>query len=311
MSTAPQPTLSPQQYLEIERAAETRNEFFRGEMFAMAGASREHNLIATNIARRVSEQFDGRPCEVYQSDMRVKITATGLYTYPDVVTTCDAPEFEDDHIDTLLNPQVLFEVLSRSTEVYDRGKKFEHYQQLPSLTDYILVSQYSARVERFTRQSDDQWLLWSTSDMDDSLEIASIDCKIPLAEIYARINFQRDRLTTESPTGKVPPLEIDVQSVKSMLDRGTDFLLVDCREPDEYQHCRIQGSVLIPMNDTPLRLGEIERHSGKPIIVHCHHGKRSLQVVSFLRKNGLANAQSMAGGIDAWSCEIDPTVPRY
>lgn len=107
------------------------------------------------------------------------------------------------------------------------------------------------------------------------------------------------------------PIEIDVQSVKSLLDSKSDFLLIDCREVAEHQHCRIEGSQLIPMNETPDRLAEIEAHSGKPIVVHCHHGGRSLQVVNWLRANGFPNAQNMTGGIEAWSNEIDPAVPRY
>ena len=107
------------------------------------------------------------------------------------------------------------------------------------------------------------------------------------------------------------PIEIDVQSVKSMLDNATDFLLIDCREVSEHEHCRIEGSQLIPMNETPDRVSEIEAHSSKPIVVHCHHGGRSMQVVNWLRANGFPQAQNMVGGIEAWSCEIDPSVPRY
>ncbi len=113
-----------------------------------------------------------------------------------------------------------------------------------------------------------------------------------------------------SPSDNIP-VEIDVQSVKLLIDSETDFLLVDCREVAEHQHCRIEGSRLIPMNETPDRLAEIESHVGKPIVVHCHHGGRSLQVVNWLRANGVPNAQNMTGGIEAWSNEIDPAVPRY
>ena len=137
MSTIPKTRYTAEQYLSIERAAQFRSEFFRGEMFAMVGASRKHNLIAVNISRRLNEQFDGRKCEVYQSDMRVKVNATGLYTYPDVVATCDEPQFEDDQVDTLLNPKVIVEVLSPSTELWDRGKKFKHYRNIPSLRECL------------------------------------------------------------------------------------------------------------------------------------------------------------------------------
>ena len=192
MSTAPKQTLTPQQYLVRERAAEIRSEYYRGEMFAMTGASRRHNLIAVNVVSRMHSQFDGRPCEVYQSDMRVKVDQCGLYTYPDVVATCAGPKFEDEHVDTLLNPQVIVEVLSKSTEAYDRGTKFEKYRQLDSLADYVLISQKSVLVERFTRQSDSQWLLWSSSELSDTLEIGSINCRVKISDIYARVNFDED-----------------------------------------------------------------------------------------------------------------------
>ena len=109
----------------------------------------------------------------------------------------------------------------------------------------------------------------------------------------------------------VPPIEIDVQSVKTLLDGPTDLLLIDCREVSENQHCRIEGSLLIPINETPERVEQIAAHKNQPIVVHCHHGGRSLQVVNWLRANGVPQAQNMTGGIEAWSCEIDSTVARY
>ena len=121
--------------------------------------------------------------------MRVKVNAVGLYTYPDVVATCENPEFEDAEVDTLLNPQVIIEVLSKSTEGYDRGKKFENYQKLKSLKEFLLVSQTSPRVERYTRQSDNEWLLWTTGDVAGSVEIKSIDCELKLVDIFAKVQF--------------------------------------------------------------------------------------------------------------------------
>jgi Uma2 family endonuclease len=147
MSSQPRQNLSVQQYLEIERASETKHEFFRGQTFAMSGASRKHIVISGNIARWIHQQFDGRPCEVYQADMRVKVSETGLYTYPDVVAVCHDPKFEDAAVDTLLNPQVIIEVASKSTENYDRRVKFAHYKTLDSLTVYIMVSQEQPVVE--------------------------------------------------------------------------------------------------------------------------------------------------------------------
>ena len=189
MSTAPKSDLTPAEYLAIERAAETRSEYFGGEMFAMSGASRAHNTISLNIASSMNGQLAARPCEVYMSNMRVKVNAVGLYTYPDVVATCENPEFEDAEVDTLLNPQVIIEVLSKSTEAYDRGKKFENYQKLKSLKEFLLVSQTSPRVERYTRQSDNEWLLWTTGNAAGLVEIKSIDCELKLVDIFAKVEF--------------------------------------------------------------------------------------------------------------------------
>lgn len=185
MSTAPHSVHSPQQYLQLERASQTRNEFFAGEIFAMTGASRTHNLIAGNLFSGIHSQLRGRSCEVYMADMRIKVAASGLYTYPDVVATCEQPKFEDDVLDTLLNPQVIVEV----TKSYDRGKKFEHYRRLPSLQHYILVAQNRCHIEKYTRTTDGQWLLWETSQPSDTLHIESIDCSLIVSDIYERVSF--------------------------------------------------------------------------------------------------------------------------
>ena len=190
-SLAQKKFVTPEEYLAIERTAQTKSEYFRGEMFAMVGASREHNLIAGNVSRQAGNQLRERPCEVYQSDMRVKITPTGLYAYPDVVIVCGEPNFEDAHVDTLLNPTVLFEVLSESTENYDRGKKFEHYRRLQSLREYVLIAQDTFHVEKFTRQQDGRWMLWETYDSEDSVQLESIGCELPVQEIYAKVNLKQ------------------------------------------------------------------------------------------------------------------------
>jgi len=200
MSTVPKTRLTAEQYLAVERAAQYRSEFFRGEMFAMVGASRKHNLIAGNVNRRLSEQFDGRKCEVYQSDMRVKVNATGLYTYPDVVATCDEPRFEDDHVDTLVNPKVIVEVLSPSTELWDRGKKFKHYRNIPSLRECVLISQDHVMVEKFSINADGEWALRDYRTLEDILVLDSISCQIKLSDIYARIEFsERDESEESCP----------------------------------------------------------------------------------------------------------------
>ena len=192
MSAVPKPHLTPQQYLARERQAETKSEYLRGEMFAMSGASREHNLIAGNVNRKLGEQLRERECEVYQADMRVKVSPTGLYTYPDVTVVCGEPEFEDAEVDTLLNPKVLVEVLSPSTADYDRGGKFTHYRRLPSLQEYVLISQDRPLVEHYVRQGQDEWLLTEQSSLQDTLILPSIQCQLPLSEIYLKVQFAPD-----------------------------------------------------------------------------------------------------------------------
>jgi Uma2 family endonuclease len=183
--------LTAEEYLAIERQASCKSEYLDGEMFAMAGASRRHNLIALNIGAELRTQLQQRPCEVYTSDMRVKISRTGLYTYPDVVVVCDEPRFEDTEVDTLLNPIVLVEVLSPSTADYDRGGKFEHYRTLPSLQAYLLVAQERCHVVHYTRQQDNAWLLAETDDIQDCIRLPSIRCDLLLSEVYAKVQLDR------------------------------------------------------------------------------------------------------------------------
>lgn len=187
MSTQLKTYLTPQEYLALEREAEVKSEYFNGEMFAMSGASRKHNLIVTNIVRELSQQMRGRPCEVYSSDMRVKVSATGLYTYPDVVAVCGGPKFEDAHVDTLLNPTLLVEVLSASTASYDRGQKFGHYRGVESLSEYVLVSQDECKVEHYAKQSDRQWLQTVVQSPEARIELASIQGVLRLREIYDKV----------------------------------------------------------------------------------------------------------------------------
>lgn len=183
---------SQKEYLEMERAAPERNEYFNGDIYAMAGASRRHNLISTNVSRSLSSQLRKRPCEVYSSDMRVKVRKTGLYTYPDIVVVCGKPQLEDEKRDSLLNPTVLIEVLSPVTEGYDRGDKFEHYRTITSLTDYLLVAQSKILVEHFVRQPNNTWLLSVFDEAQQSVEIRSIECSLLLEEIYEKVNFTEE-----------------------------------------------------------------------------------------------------------------------
>ena len=192
MSSVPKSKLTSEEYLSIERRAEYKSEFFKGEMFAMVGASRKHNLINTNVTRELSRQLKDSSCEAYAGDMRVKVDATGLYTYPDVVVVCEEPQFEDKELDTLLNPTVLIEVLSQSTEAYDRGRKSAHYRNLYSLSDYLLISQEKPHIEHYTRQADNQWLLSETTDAEGVIPIASIDCKLQMSEVYDKVSFEEE-----------------------------------------------------------------------------------------------------------------------
>lgn len=189
MSTAPQQHLTPEEYLDRERRAETKSQYFQGEMFAMTGASREHNLITGNTLTLLNQHRRDRECEAYASDMRVKVSATGLYTYPDVTVVCGDPQFEDAVMDTLLSPKVVFDVLSPSTTDYDRGGKFAQYRRVPSLQENVLISQDRPLVEHYVRQLERQWMLTESESLEDKLALPSISCELPLAEIYLKVQF--------------------------------------------------------------------------------------------------------------------------
>ncbi len=198
MSAVPKTKLTEAEYLAKERKAEFKSEFYRGEMFAMSGASREHILIAGNLVGELRTQFKGRCCEVYSNDMRVKVSATGLYTYPDVVIVCGEPEFLDAEVDTLLNPTVLIEVLSPSTESYDRGAKAEQYRRIPSLREHVLITQDRPHVDVLIRQEDGSWLLRETNDLDQVVTLPSVSVSLPMREIYDRITFEAPPTTASA-----------------------------------------------------------------------------------------------------------------
>lgn len=187
----PDPTrrYTPAEYLILERAAATKSELIDGEIFAMAGASRRHNLITGNVLGELRAQLRHRPCEVYPSDMRVKVPATGLYTYPDVVVTCDEPRFEDAVLDTLLNPTLLVEVLSESTAGYDRGVEFDHFRSIESLREVLFVAQERVHVVHYVRQDDGTWTLSEIQDLEGRLPLPSMEAELLLAEVYAKIRF--------------------------------------------------------------------------------------------------------------------------
>jgi Uma2 family endonuclease len=203
MSTVPKRLLTEAEYLAKERTAEFRSEFYRGEMFAMSGASREHNVIALNIATELHRQLQGGPCEVYATDMRVRVSPAGLYTYPDVIVVCGGPEFLDDEVDTLLNPTVLIEVLSPSTASYDRGDKALLYRKLESLRELLLVEQEFAAAEQYIRQPNGDWLIKQAEKMGSAVELPSIGCRLTFEEIYARIEFAPDARRRLRPSREV------------------------------------------------------------------------------------------------------------
>jgi Uma2 family endonuclease len=190
MSAHPKIYLTPAEYLAFERKCESKNEYWAGQVFAMAEASERHNLIETNVVSALHTQLRGRSCKVYPSDMRIKIPATGLYTYPDVTVMCDKAQFEDIDRDTLLNPTVIVEILSKSTENYDRGKKFQNYRTLESLTEYILIAQDAVHIEHYIRQSDNQWLLSEAKDLSAVVELPTIQCTLALIDVYDKVDIE-------------------------------------------------------------------------------------------------------------------------
>jgi len=178
---------TPEEYLALERQADARHEFLDGEIYAMAGGSKRHNSISVNVIRLLGNQLLENDCSVYGSDMRVKITSTGKYTYPDVVAVCGEEFFEDESEDTLLNPMLLVEVLSQSTEAYDRGGKFEYYQTIPSFSEYVLIAQEPFRVEQFVRKESNVWTYFEFRQPDETVKLHSIDCELTLRDIYHKI----------------------------------------------------------------------------------------------------------------------------
>ena len=187
-SAAAQTYLTPEEYLAFERKATTKHEYLNGQIVAMSGASFAHNFITVNIATSLNVQLMEGECRVATSNMRVKVTQIDSYFYPDVVVVCGEPRAEDDTFDTLLNPTVIVEVLSPSTEGYDRGEKFEHYQQIASLKDYILISEDEVHVEHYYRQGSG-WLRSEFRKLVDVLSLLSIDCELRLSDIYRRVEI--------------------------------------------------------------------------------------------------------------------------
>lgn len=189
MSTVPKPKLTVAEYLARERKAPFKSEYLRGETFAMAGASRQHNTAKENLIVELGGRLKGSPCRTFSSDQRVKVSATGLYTYPDIVIVCGRPEYDPDDPDTLINPVAIIEVLSPATESYDRGAKFRHYQQIPSFQEYVLVSQEEPVVERFVRQPDGTWVLTVVAGLSGEVAFATVPVRVALADVYAGVEL--------------------------------------------------------------------------------------------------------------------------
>ncbi|MEO8595055.1 MAG: Uma2 family endonuclease [Candidatus Solibacter sp.] len=193
MATQPKTHLTPEQYLEIERKAESKSEYYNGEMFAMSGARESHNLIVTNLAIELGLQLRKRPCKAYFVDMRVHIPATGLYTYPDASALCGEPLFLDETRDTLINPSLIVEVLFPSTEAFDRGGKFKQYRSIEPLSEYVLAASDEVSVELYTRQGDGKWLLTTATKREDVIELQSIGARVTLADLYDKVEFAEPR----------------------------------------------------------------------------------------------------------------------
>ncbi|HXG94517.1 MAG TPA: Uma2 family endonuclease [Blastocatellia bacterium] len=182
------PIFTPEDYLALERASEIRHEYLDGFVYAMAGESPEHSTIRFNLAGIVHAQLKDKPCRGFSPNMRVRTGSSGLFAYPDLMVVCGEPVFHDKHRDVLVNPTVIFEVLSPFTEGYDRSEKFLRYTaQTASLKDYVLVYQNKPRVEHYSRQPDDTWPCTEVERLTSVLYLPSIDCQLPLAEIYDRI----------------------------------------------------------------------------------------------------------------------------
>jgi len=189
MAAHPQPRLSPEQYLELERAAPFRSEYYDGHMYAMSGSSYAHVLISRNLSFALHGVI-GRRCEVLTNDLRLRISPKGLYTYPDIVVVCGEPKFADDQKDTLLNPALIIEILSPSTEAHDRGFKAAQYRTIESLQEHALVSQTEPRVELFRRHSGGDWLFSESTGIESTCRFASVDCAVALADIYNKVALE-------------------------------------------------------------------------------------------------------------------------
>jgi Uma2 family endonuclease len=189
------------EYLAFEERSETKHEYYAGEIFAMAGASPTHNRLCFRLATLLGQRLEGSDCIGYTSDQKIWIAAAGLNTYADLTIVCGQAQYDPDHPILLTNPRVIIEVLSPSTMAYDRGEKWEFYQQLPSLLEYLLVWQDRAQIEQYSRQTDDSWRYLRIVGLEESITLSSIGCALSLAEVYSNIEFP-------PPKPPRPPIQI-------------------------------------------------------------------------------------------------------
>lgn len=197
---AKMPFVTLEEYFEREDAAETKSEYYNGEIVAMTGATTPHVRITSKLMRLLDEQLDGQSCEAFDSDMRVYVEECNASFYPDRTVVCDTPQFLNTPLATLLNPILIVEVLSASTERIDRGYKFDCYRTIPSLAAYVLVSQWEPRIEVFTRQEDGSWRFDVVRRLDASIALPAINCALRLAEVYARVVFPPVITSSETET---------------------------------------------------------------------------------------------------------------
>ncbi len=189
MSAQPVARITPEEYLEAERKAEFKHEYFDGEVFAMSGGTFPHGTIITNFASALWNALKGRSCTVTSNDIRLRVGSGLLYTYPDILVVCGEPKFVDDQKDTLQNPTLIVEVLSPSTEGHDRGLKFRQYRTIESLREYAVVSQYEPRVEKFRLQPAGEWLMTECVGLEGTCRFESVNCEVAMSEIYYNVTF--------------------------------------------------------------------------------------------------------------------------
>jgi Uma2 family endonuclease len=190
MAALPQSYYTPEEYLALDRAAEFKSEYHAGEIFAMAGGTEPHDTCIVNVTISLGSQLRGGPCRLFSADMRVHIPVADRYTYPDVTVVCGERQFADGRRDILLNPTLVVEVLSPSTEAHNRGDKAQAYRQLASLQEYLLIAQDRPHVEQYTRQPDGRWLLSEADQLDAAIRLSSLGCDLKLADVYADVSFE-------------------------------------------------------------------------------------------------------------------------